>query len=46
MTRFPGLDQADLDRNNALSFDEWVRLLAINYTTLLGGKGGAKLGEP
>ncbi|CAM9468571.1 unnamed protein product [Choristocarpus tenellus] len=27
--------QADVDRNNVLSFDEFVRLLAINYSYLL-----------
>lgn len=38
-------DQADLDQNNALSFDEWVRLLALNYSALLQPKDGEKLGE-
>lgn len=36
--------QADLDKNNALTFDEWVRLLAINYSTLLQPKAGKKIG--
>lgn len=37
--------QADLDKNNALSFDEWVRLLALNYSSLLSPKEGQKLGS-
>lgn len=39
------MEQADLDRNNALSFDEWVRLLALNYSSLMQPKAGGKLGE-
>lgn len=38
------LRQADLDKNNALTFDEWVRLLAMNYSALLQPKAGRKLG--
>ena len=40
----PPLRQADLDKNNALTFDEWVRLLAMNYSALLQPKAGKKLG--
>lgn len=36
--------QADLDANNALSFDEWIRLLALNYSALLQPKGGKEAG--
>lgn len=38
------LAQADLDENNALSFDEWVRLLACNYASLLAPQEGEKIG--
>ncbi|CAM9829399.1 unnamed protein product [Pylaiella littoralis] len=38
------MEQADLDSNNALTFDEWVRLLAMNYSALLQPKAGKQLG--
>lgn len=38
------LRQADLDKNNALTFDEWVRLLALNYSALLQPKAGKGMG--
>ncbi|CAM9413111.1 unnamed protein product, partial [Ectocarpus fasciculatus] len=36
--------EADLDKNNALTFDEWVRLLALNYSALLQPKAGKQIG--
>ncbi|CAM9705136.1 unnamed protein product [Ectocarpus sp. 13 AM-2016] len=36
--------EADLDKNNALTFDEWVRLLALNYSALLQPKAGQQIG--
>ncbi|CAM9094990.1 unnamed protein product [Scytosiphon promiscuus] len=37
------MQEADLDANNALTFDEWVRLLAYNYSAILQPEGGQKI---
>ncbi|CAM9335188.1 unnamed protein product [Ascophyllum nodosum] len=39
------MQKADLDENNALTFDEWVRLLALNYGALLKAINSEKLGN-